>query len=77
MLAQELNSLLKENTSSRGPAQALFEDCLVNDRSRPLLLITDRISDLFPVLQHASTYQVKMYFACNVHYILFHHMLVA
>jgi hypothetical protein len=30
----------------------------VNDRTRPLLLITDRISDLFPVLQHASTYQV-------------------
>jgi hypothetical protein len=25
MLAQELNSLLKENISSRGPAQALFE----------------------------------------------------
>ena len=36
----------------------LFQkDCLVNDRSRPLLLIVDRISDLFPVLQHASTYQ--------------------
>ena len=35
-----------------------LKDCLVNDRSRPLLLITDRISDLFPVLQHASTYQV-------------------
>jgi hypothetical protein len=31
----------------------------VNDRTRPLLLITDRISDLFPVLQHASTYQVR------------------
>ena len=29
----------------------------MNDRSRPLLLIVDRISDLFPVLQHASTYQ--------------------
>ena len=25
MLARELNSLLKENISSRGPAQALFE----------------------------------------------------
>lgn len=25
MLAQELNTLLKENISSRGPAQALFE----------------------------------------------------
>jgi hypothetical protein len=34
------------------------QECLVNDRTRPLLLITDRISDLFPVLQHASTYQV-------------------
>eukprot|EP00598_Pedospumella_elongata_P001545 CAMPEP_0184981196 /NCGR_PEP_ID=MMETSP1098-20130426/11029_1 /TAXON_ID=89044 /ORGANISM="Spumella elongata, Strain CCAP 955/1" /LENGTH=650 /DNA_ID=CAMNT_0027504739 /DNA_START=110 /DNA_END=2062 /DNA_ORIENTATION=- len=59
MLAQELNSLLRENISARGPAQALFEDAMVNnDRtSRPLLLISDRISDLFPVLQHASTYQ--------------------
>lgn len=57
MLTRELNSLLKENISSRGPAQALFEECLVNDRTRPLLLITDRITDLFPVFQHASTYQ--------------------
>jgi sec1 family domain-containing protein 1 len=30
---------------------------VVNDRARPLLLITDRINDLFPILQHASTYQ--------------------
>eukprot|EP01038_Epipyxis_sp_PR26KG_P005707 gene5707-7877_t len=57
MLAHELNSLLKENISSRGPAQALFEDCLMNDRSRPLLLIFDRTADLFPVLQHNLTYQ--------------------
>ncbi|KAJ1424134.1 Sec1-like protein [Ochromonadaceae sp. CCMP2298] len=56
MLSRELNSLLRENTSSRGPAQQLFEDCL-GDRSRPLLLIADRMADLFPVLQHAATYQ--------------------
>jgi hypothetical protein len=53
----ELNNTLKENISSRGPAQALFEDCLVHDRSRPLLLILERSSDLFPVLQHNSSYQ--------------------
>lgn len=36
-----------------------------NDRtSRPLLLISDRISDLFPVLQHASTYQVIILPSC-------------
>ncbi len=57
MLAVELNNTLKENISSRGPAQALFEDCLVHDRSRPLLVILERSSDLFPVLQHNSTYQ--------------------
>jgi hypothetical protein len=59
MLSRELNSLLRENTSSRGPAQQLFEDCL-GDRSRPLLLIADRMADLFPVLQHAATYQVGL-----------------
>jgi len=57
MLAHEFNSLLKENISSRGPAQALFEDCLVGDRPRPLLLIFDRSSDFFPILQHTSKYQ--------------------
>jgi len=57
MLARELNTMLRENISSRGSAQSLFEDCLVNDRSRPLLLIADRVTDLFPILQHAATYQ--------------------
>lgn len=57
MLAREFSSLLHENISTRGPAQALFEDCLVQDRARPLLLIIDRGQDLFPVLQHTSSYQ--------------------
>lgn len=61
MLAQELCAMLKENVSGRGPATALFEDCLVtSDRSRqarPLLLIFERGADFFPILQHTSTYQ--------------------
>lgn len=57
MLAHEVNNVLKENISSRGPAQALFEDSLMHDRSRPLLLIIDRSADLFPILQHNSAYQ--------------------
>lgn len=57
MLASELHGILKENISSRGPAQALFEDCLVHDKARPLLLIVERSSDMFPVFQHNSTYQ--------------------
>lgn len=57
MLAREFNTLLRENISVRGPAQALFEDCLVQDRARPLMLILDRTNDLFPILQHTSTYQ--------------------
>lgn len=48
-----------------------------NDRtSRPLLLISDRISDLFPVLQHASTYQVSVdsscaYFGSTCHFYVY------
>lgn len=57
MLAHEFNQILKENISSRGPAQALFEDCLVHDRSRPLMIIMDRSNDFFPIFQHNSTYQ--------------------
>lgn len=78
MLAHEVCSLLRENTSVKGPAQNLFEvstlalrpllctisgddislqDCLVNDRSRPLLLVFDRAVDMFPVLQHNGSYQ--------------------
>ena len=37
MLAHELYTILKENISSRGPAQALFEDCLVHDKVRQLI----------------------------------------
>jgi hypothetical protein len=57
MLSREFNTMLRENISVRGPAQSLFEDCLVQDRARPLMLILDRSSDLFPILQHTSTYQ--------------------
>lgn len=56
MLSQELFTQLKDVLSPRHPAQTLFEDCLVHDRTRPLLVIVDRTSDLFPVLQHNSTY---------------------
>lgn len=59
MLSQELFSLAKDVLSPRNPAQALFEDCLVHDRARPLLLIVDRTNDLFPMLQHNSTYLVS------------------
>jgi hypothetical protein len=59
MLSQELFSLVKDVLSPRNPAQALFEDCLVHDRARPLLLIVDRTNDLFPMLQHNSTYLVS------------------
>eukprot|EP01034_Spumella_vulgaris_P023349 gene23349-29562_t len=57
MLAADLCAQLKENISVKGPAQSLFGDCMVNDRSRPLLLIFDRACDLFPIFQHNSTYQ--------------------
>eukprot|EP00981_Chlorochromonas_danica_P007329 scaffold1690_cov177-Ochromonas_danica.AAC.6 len=58
MLAQEVNTLLKEAVFSRGPVQAIFEDCLVaHDRARPLMIVVDRASDFFPVLQHTSAYQ--------------------
>lgn len=60
MLAHELCGMLRENISAKGPAPSLFEECLVNDRSRPLLLIFDRACDLFPVLQHSSLYQVSL-----------------
>lgn len=58
MLAREVNTLLRENITPRGSQPSLLGDCLVQaERSRPLLLITDRIIDLFPILQHTSTYQ--------------------
>lgn len=57
MLAQELCSVLRENLSARGPAQALFSECLLSDKPRPLLLIFDRTCDMSPPLQHTSTYQ--------------------
>lgn len=64
MLANELCTMLRDNVSSRsGAAQSLFEDCLVSEhnRPRPLLLILDRTADLFPVLQHTSTYQALVH----------------
>jgi hypothetical protein len=58
MLAREVNTLLRENITPRGSQPSLLGDCLVQaERSRPLLLITDRMIDLFPILQHTSTYQ--------------------
>ena len=57
MLAKELSIILRENLSSRGPAQALFSECLLSDKPRPLLLIFDRTCDMSPPLQHTSTYQ--------------------
>jgi hypothetical protein len=57
MLAKELCSTLKENISPRGVAQSLFTESLVSGRTRPLLLIFDRLSDMSPPLLHTSTYQ--------------------
>jgi sec1 family domain-containing protein 1 len=49
------------SSSSSAPSAAaasLFEDAFMQDRSmRPLLVIYDRSQDLFPILQHQSTYQ--------------------
>jgi hypothetical protein len=56
MLAQELCASLRENISPRGPAQAVFAECLVSDRPRPLLIIMDRTDDMVPPLLHTSTY---------------------
>jgi hypothetical protein len=38
-------------------ANSLFDDSIVDSRSRPLMIIMNRSSDLFPILQHNSTYQ--------------------
>lgn len=57
LLAQNLCDLLRENISPRGPAQQLFSECLISDRSRPLLLIFDRTSDMTTPLMHSSLYQ--------------------
>jgi hypothetical protein len=56
MLAQELCGALRENISPRGPAQAVFGECLVSDKPRPMLVIIDRTSDMVPLLLHTSTY---------------------
>lgn len=70
MLAQSFAALLRENISPRGPASSLFADALVSDRPRPLLLIFDRNSDIFPLLQHTSTYQVFLQFIYIYIYII-------
>ena len=59
MLAQELGSLLRENLSPRGPAQALLNESLGVSQHQPrtLMLIFDRSADMAPPLQHTSTYQ--------------------
>ena len=70
MLANDVCSMLRDAISSRsGAAQSLFEDCLVGDhnRPRPLLLILDRTADLFPLLQHTSTYQALIHDMLDYH----------
>lgn len=57
MLAHDLANLLRENISSRGAAQPLFADCLSPEKTRPLLLLYDRTSDMTPPLLHSATYQ--------------------
>eukprot|EP00607_Mallomonas_marina_P005043 CAMPEP_0182425634 /NCGR_PEP_ID=MMETSP1167-20130531/12086_1 /TAXON_ID=2988 /ORGANISM="Mallomonas Sp, Strain CCMP3275" /LENGTH=430 /DNA_ID=CAMNT_0024606513 /DNA_START=765 /DNA_END=2057 /DNA_ORIENTATION=+ len=48
---------MREQVSARGPAPALFADCLLSDRPRPLLLLFDRCSDMATPLLHTSSYQ--------------------
>ena len=66
MLAHKLNSAIKESSTPRGPAYALFSEALSsslaypspgNMSTRPLLLIFDRTADMTPPLMHSATYQ--------------------
>ena len=59
MLAQNLGSLLRENIGPRGPASALFGESLSlsQHRSRPLLVVIDRSTDMCPPIQHNASYQ--------------------
>jgi sec1 family domain-containing protein 1 len=57
MLATELNSLLRDSLSARSTSSSLFEECLVHDQRRPLLIVLERSADIFPVLQHNALYQ--------------------
>lgn len=57
--AQALFEVNRPSSQQCPCADHLLQDCLVHDRSRPLMIVVDRVSDLFPVLQHTSTYQVR------------------
>jgi hypothetical protein len=59
MLATELGTLLRENISPRGAAQALFSESLSlnQHQSRPLLVVFDRSTDMCPIVQHTASYQ--------------------
>ena len=63
MLANELNTLIKENISIKNTGNNnVFNDCLSmannsSNISRPLLIIYDRTCDMMPPLLHTSTYQ--------------------
>jgi sec1 family domain-containing protein 1 len=57
MLARDLCTLIHENISPRGPAYSLLSGSLINERSRPLMLIFDRTCDLATPVMHTSTYQ--------------------
>lgn len=57
MLANEFCSALRESISPRAPTHSVFSECLVGDKSRPLLIIFDRNCDMIPPLLHTSTYQ--------------------
>jgi hypothetical protein len=57
MLARDVCAIVRENISPRGAAYSLLSGCLVSDKSRPLLLIFDRNSDLATPVIHTSTYQ--------------------
>ena len=67
MLAQELGSLLRENLSPRGPAQALLNESLSVSQHQPrtLMLIFDRSADMAPPLQ-VSALCVYVFFLYNL-----------
>ena len=57
MLAHELTNTLREALNPRGTNHANFNDFIVSDRPRPLLVIFDRTSDLGTPLTHSIVYQ--------------------
>ncbi|RYY73477.1 hypothetical protein EON63_20000 [archaeon] len=51
-------TLLKGALSRNGAGWGVFEDCLAHDKPRPLLVILERGSDFFPMVQHNNSYLV-------------------